>query len=278
MKGLTLLAAVVMCWSCKKEAPHPATPPSAQPSLTLAQLDTMRQDSIYALEARRREDSTGTAAAQAASDSFQSTAAAIAVLDSLIAAHPKDPETPQRLFELAKLKEHLVIFLDRSGRNSDDPYVKAHDADFFWDEPGGGFLYSGRDWERIVEEFPASGVADTAGWILAHEARGGECEMDFWCYYDGGTKHLFEFLRGFPTSSYAPRAEKEIVANLRYVLDSLPREMKEAGDRSSVSATADSMIAKFETSTSGLAPGIRNVLTPVTDSLRKHFGLRPAHD
>lgn len=274
MRWQALPLVVALCWSCKKDIPVP--PPAAHPALTAAQLDTIRRDSIYAVEAARRQTADSVESTRVASDSLNATETAIAVLDSQVARHPSDPATANRLFLRGKLKQRLVMWLASSGHGPSDPYATADSDDYFWDEPGGQWMYSGGDWQQLVDRFPTSPVADTAGWILAHMARGGECELDFWCYYDGGTRHLLAFLQKFPGSSFVPRAEKEIVANLAYVLDSLPQEMKRAEDNGSVSATADSMIGKFEASTSSLAPIVRNVLTPVTDSLRKHFGLKPA--
>ena len=265
-----LLAVLVLSSSCEPK-PGVSHRPAAR--------DTSFANSITpAPPARPSAAEMSVAATQAASDSFQAAAKAIAALDSQIATGPHDRSTPERLFRLAQLKEQLIGLMYHTEQGYPDaPYLTSHDSDYFWDEVGGGILYTGRDWQRIVDEFPTNPVADTAGWNLAHMARGGECEEDFWCYYNGGTSHLFEFLRHFPTSSYAPRGEHELVENLTLVLDSLPQELKQAEDSGSVPATADSVIAKFEASMALLDPSVRRVLVPVTDSLRRRFGLKPAN-
>jgi len=258
----------LLCWTCRQHAP----------SSTSAQLDSAPHESAAAANAARRSDPTNADSTRQASDSFKATVTAIALLDSEIARHPGDSSTPNRLFRLGKMKILALSWLEKSGgaKSSDDPYATAHDSDYFWDEPGGELLYSGRDWQRIVDHYSTSPVADSAGWAWAHLTRGGECEDDFWCYYDSGTERDFRFLEVFPGSSYASRAEQEIIGTLTTVLDSLPSEMKVAQDKGSVSATVDSMLAKFEGRVAHLAPPIRAALVPVSDSLRKHFGLRPA--
>src|SRR5690242_14884494 len=273
MKWQALPLVLVLGWSCKKNQPAPP-PATVRPALTPAQLDTMRRDSIFAAEAQRRQDSVDTAAAQVAGDSFRVATAAIAALDSEIAAHPTDPATPLQLFRLAKLKGRLVFLLDRRG--SEDPYGKAHDLDYDWDEIGGGWIYTGRDWERLIDGFPTSPVADTAGWYLAHRARGGECEDDWWCAYHGTADPLFAFLAKFPTSGYAARGEKELLDGFRIVVDDVATDMKRLDMGANVDSTRDCILSAFDSQAAGLSPGVRALLSPVSDSLRKHFGLKPA--
>ena len=171
MKWQSLLAAAVICISCKKDAPPPATAtPGAQQALTPAQLDTMRRDSIFAAAS----DSMEAAMARVDSQTFKTIADSMSLLETRLKSDSSPTDAAPTLLRLGELKERANswMILNGSGRSTGAEYAKAHSDEYGYFDPDGRFYYNGRQWRDLLTRFPQSSLADSARWYLAHLQRG----------------------------------------------------------------------------------------------------------
>lgn len=81
-----------------------------------------------------------------------------------------------------------------------------------YNEIGGDFRYTGRDFQELIQRFPNNPLADAAAYALTFVERGGECEGDLDCVVNWSWGNVSTFLRAHPQSPFADSAVDRAIA------------------------------------------------------------------
>ena len=127
-----------------------------------------------------------------------------AVIDSLdgrIASAPND-ELPRLLYDRGAAR---MYFMPNIG-TTHERYARAHPDDYWYNEVGADWLYTGTDLRELIRRFPQHELVDDAAYMMTRLPLGGECEGYVPCYTGSTWGPVSEFLAAYPQSPYADSA------------------------------------------------------------------------
>jgi tetratricopeptide (TPR) repeat protein len=143
---------------------------------------------------------------------------AMELLEAAIAKAPDGPNTAPYYLSLGRLKKEFESCQqDPASSPLSDPakqcngfaeYVQAHSNEYFYNEIGGDYLYSGFQFQELEKRFPASPLAIDAAYEMTLLSQGGECEGFLDCYIENGFSRVREFLLRYPDTPHTTEAVK----------------------------------------------------------------------
>ena len=111
-------------------------------------------------------------------------------------------DQPRLLLEIGRLKKHYNPSRGTPGGD----YAESRGEEFWYNEIGGNYLYTGTHLKQLIEKFPNDPRVDDAAYQLTMLQQGGECEGFVTCYVAVVLHQVDDFLAAYPNSPYAPRA------------------------------------------------------------------------
>jgi hypothetical protein len=141
-----------------------------------------------------------------------------AKMDSVEAllAKATDAERPRLLFTLGRLKR---LFISSQG-TLHGRYAAGREDEYWYNELGDNYIYTGKHLKQIIDSFPRHDLADDAAYELTLLPLGGECEGFVTCAIAAEWIHVRDFLARYPTSAYARRAlDRALAAYAEYLKD-----------------------------------------------------------
>ena len=141
---------------------------------------------------------------------------AMQTLEEAIAAAPSSPTTAPLLLRLGILKREFEKYhWAREGEAAEAQekraaefaaYAKARPEEYWYNEIGGDYLYSGFHLKEIEKRFPRSPLVVDADYELTKLTIGGECEGYVTCYISAKFTPVLAFLQKHPASKYSAEA------------------------------------------------------------------------
>ena len=187
-------------------------------------------------------------------------------LDSMERALSKAPEArqPELLLELGRAKKRYLPM----GGTPEAKYATEREAEYWYNEIGGSYLYTGYHFQQLIERFPNHRLADDAAYQLTMLPQGGECEGFMTCYVARALHDVDDFMKNFPNSPYAERAlERGLQAFAP--LDTLDlTRTTEMYDPNELPA----ILARFDTMTARLPPALRTRAEILINSINARLG------
>lgn len=140
------------------------------------------------------------------------------LLEAAIAKAPDNPATAPYYLLLGRLKKEfencqgdlLNSSLSEPAKqcNGFVEYAQSRPGEYFYNEVGGDYLYSGIHFRELEKRFPASPLAIEGAYELTKLSQGGECEGFLDCYIENGFSRVREFLLRYPDTPHTAEAVK----------------------------------------------------------------------
>jgi len=145
------------------------------------------------------------------------------LIESFIKCSKDDHNFPILLYSLGHYKNRITD-TKNIGKNINEfiEYIKDHNSDYYYFEPGADIEYKGTDWQLIEDKYPNSYYSDIASYEITKLFPYCDCEGDVGCYIECHFKKVKEFLKKYPNSKYAgeavTRANNALINSLKYSL------------------------------------------------------------
>ncbi|MGH7677438.1 MAG: hypothetical protein ACRENU_03155 [Gemmatimonadaceae bacterium] len=177
-----------------------------------------------------------------------------------------EAQRPRALFELGRAKK----LFHPDARTPLGDYAKARPTEFFFNEVGGNYLYTGKHFKEIVERYPGHELVDDAEYEMTLLPMGGECEGFTTCYIGATWNDVAPFLKRHPTSPYASRGLDRAVAAFTAALKDIPDLARptESYDPRELRG----LLASFDSVRTVLRPPLKTRADSLSDALWSRVG------